>query len=67
MIFQDTEKNIFTLHTRNSTYQMKADPNGVLLHLYYGPRISNCDLSPLIRFADRGCSPNPAEVGNDRT
>ena len=67
MIFQDTEKNIFTLHTRNSTYQMKADPNGVLLHLYYGPRISNCDLSPLIRFADRGFSPNPAEVGNDRT
>ena len=67
MIFQDNEKNIFTLHTHNSTYQMQADTHGVLLHLYYGPRISDCDLSPLIRYADRGFSPNPAEAGNDRT
>ncbi len=67
MIFQDNEKNIFTLHTCNSTYQIQADAKGVLLHLYYGPKISDCDLSPLIRYADRGFSPNPAEAGNDRT
>ena len=29
---------IFTLHTDHSTYQMKADSYGNLLHLYYGDR-----------------------------
>ena len=32
------EKNLFTLHTDHSTYQMKADDLGYLLHLYYGER-----------------------------
>ena len=27
------EKNLFTLHTEHSTYQMKADSLGYLLHL----------------------------------
>ena len=67
MIIQDNEKRIFTLQTRNTTYQMKADRNGVLLHTYYGPKIRGGDLSRLIRYADRGFSPNPNEVGNDRT
>ena len=33
-------KRIFSLHTRNSTYQIKADRYGYLLHLYYGKKIS---------------------------
>ena len=37
MIVLDTEKRVFTLHTQNTTYQMKADENRVLLHTYYGP------------------------------
>lgn len=67
MIIQDNEKRLFTLQTRSTTYQIKADRNGVLLHTYYGPRLSGGDLSRLIRFADRGFSPNPNEAGNDRT
>ena len=30
--------NVFTLQTKNSTYQMKADSKGVLLHTYYGKK-----------------------------
>lgn len=67
MIIQDIKQRIFTLQTRNTTYQMKADKNGVLLHTYYGPKIGAYDLSRLIRFADRGFSPNPEEAGEDRT
>lgn len=67
MIIQDNKNRIFTLQTRNTTYQMKADPKGVLLHTYYGPRIAGGDLSRLIRYADRGFSPNPDEAGEDRT
>lgn len=31
--------NLFTLQTQNSTYQMKVDCHGVLLHTYYGKQI----------------------------
>ena len=37
MIALDQEKNLFTLHTQNTTYQMKADQFRVLTHTYYGP------------------------------
>ena len=67
MIIQDETKRIFTLQTCNTTYQMKADQNGLFLHTYYGPKIREGDLSRLIRYADRGFSPNPNEAGNDRT
>lgn len=67
MIIQDDKNRVFTLQTRNTTYQLKADENGVLLHTYYGPKIQSGDLSRLIRFADRGFSPNPNEAGTDRT
>ncbi len=67
MIICDDASRLFTLHTKNTTYQMKADEYGVLLHTWYGPRVSGGDLSCLIRCADRGFSPNPAEAGRDRT
>ena len=67
MIILDDKKRLFTIQTCHTTYQMKADCNGVLLHTYYGPRIQEGDLSRLIRFADRGFSPNPSEAGKDRT
>lgn len=67
MIALDQENKVFTLHTRNTTYQMKADANRVLLHTYYGPRLRGGDLSRLIQYADRGFSPNPSEAGDDRT
>ena len=67
MMIQDNKNRIFTLQTRNTTYQLKADSNGVVLHTYYGPKVRGGDLSRLIQFADRGFSPNPSEAGNDRT
>ncbi len=67
MIILDSEARLFTLQTRNTTYQMKVDEKGVLLHTYYGAKLQGGDLSRLIRFADRGFSPNPSQVGNDRT
>ncbi len=66
MIVLDEKSGIITLHTKNTTYQMKAGSHGVLLHTYYGPRIGDGDLSYLIRCTDRGFSPNPSEAGLDR-
>ena len=61
------QDQLFTLHTKNTTYQMKADRYRILLHTYYGRRVQADDLSYLIGYADRGASPNPAEAGHDRT
>ena len=66
MIAVDEQSRVFTLNTQSTTYQMKADQYGVLLHTYYGPRAEG-DLSYLIRYADRACAANPNEVGTDRT
>lgn len=67
MIEIDCGSRVFTLHTVNTTYQMKADRYNVLLHTYYGPRIGGGDLSYLIQYADRGFSPNPNQACSDRT
>lgn len=60
------ENRLFTLNTAHTTYQMKADRLGVLLHLYYGPKVSG-NLDYLLTYADRGFSVNPADAENDRT
>ena len=67
MIVLDRQRGLFTLHTRSTTYQMKVDDRGMLLHTYYGGRVDGADLSYLIREADRGFSPNPGEAGHCRT
>ena len=67
MIIYDDKSGTFTLHTRRTTYQMKADRYGVLLHLYYGPRVGEADLGYLLQYADRGFSPNPSGAGQDRS
>lgn len=56
------EEKIFTLHTRNTSYQMMADRFGFLLHLYYGPRAEG-RFDYLLPFGDRGFSGNPYEAG----
>lgn len=65
-IFYAKKDNIFTLHTKDATYQMKADRFGFLLHLYYGRRTKG-NMDYLLQFADRGFSGNPNDAGNDRT
>lgn len=56
----------FYLETRNTMYQMKADPYGVLKHLWYGKR-TGCDMEYLLDYPDIGFSGNIYEAGNDRT
>lgn len=65
-VIWNEEKKTFTLHTKNTTYQMQADQYGYLLHLYYGKRTGGC-MDYLLTYADRGFSGNPYEAGNDRT
>lgn len=65
-ILFDKEKQIFSLHTQSTTYQMKVDAYGFLLHLYYGARIQGYAEHMLV-YRDRGFSGNPYEVGEDRT
>lgn len=57
--------HIFTLDTEHTTYQMKVDKFGFLLHLYYGGKISG-NMDYLLTYYDRGFSGNPYDVGNDR-
>ena len=61
----DGEKRLFTMHTENTTYQMKADSFGTLLHVYYGERTDNSDKSYTICFNNRGFSGNPYEFGKE--
>ena len=46
---------IFSLHTKHSTYQMKVDRD-FLIHTYYGPYVGDSDMSYLARCIDRGFS-----------
>lgn len=60
------ENRIFTLDTAHTSYQMKVDDFGFLLHLYYGGRVYG-NMDYLLTCYDRGFSGNPSDVGNDRT
>ena len=66
MIRISEDQKLITLETLHSTYQMKIDQYGFLLHLYYGSKISG-DASILIVPRDHGFSGNPYDAGNDRT
>lgn len=64
-IVVEKQKHLFTLHTKNTTYQMKADRYGTFLHIYYGERTDDTDKSYTICFRDRGFSGNPYEIGKE--
>jgi alpha-galactosidase len=59
-------QNLFTLHTKNTSYQMKVDSKGVLLHTYYGKRMDDTDCSYTIAKFDRGFSGNIAGTEQER-
>lgn len=65
ILFQQDER-VFTIQTKQTTYQMKIDDFGYLLHLYYGGKISG-NMDYLLTFYDRGFSANPYDAGSDRT
>ena len=66
IIFKDKEWT-FSLHTKHTTYQMGVDKYHTLLHLYYGKRLEEPNMSYLLRYADVGFSPSPDDAGTDRT
>lgn len=57
---------VFTIHTQNSTYQMKVDDQKTLLHTYYGARADETDFSYLIGFQDRGFCGNVPGTEKER-
>ncbi len=61
-IIFEPNKKIFTLHTKNSTYQIQISKYGHLIHNYYGSKIENMDLSYLIQGINRGFSGSPYEA-----
>ena len=62
----DEKNQILTLHTKRTTYQMKIDAYGMLLHLYYGPRCEGT-MDYLLTYYDRsGFSGNIYDAGNNR-
>lgn len=65
-IFYQEDRKIITIDTISSTYQMKIDKYGMLLHLYYGKRIKG-DAEHLLQYLDRGFSGNLKEADGDRT
>ena len=60
ILFNEKAKTL-TLHTKNTSYQMKIGNLNYLLHLYYGPSIKDPDMSYQIMQYDRGFSGNPYE------
>lgn len=57
MIHFDEQTQCFYLHSRHSTYSMKVIEKGQLLHLYWGDRIPEWDLSYIHLFYNRSFSP----------
>ncbi len=64
-ITYNQKNRIFTLNTNHSTYQMKVDKFGILLHLYYGAKISG-DADYLLTCYDRGFSGSLYDMGDTR-
>ena len=57
---------LFSLETKNTLYQMTADEEGLLRHVYYGRKTAD-DMSYLHRRIDRPFSGNPYDRQNDRS
>ena len=66
-ICYDENAKTISIDTEHTTYQMKIGPYGVLLHTYYGKRISGEDMSYLFRYSDIGFSTAMGDAGMDRT
>lgn len=64
-VLYDGTKNTFNLNTKNTTYQMKIDSYGYLLHLYYGSYIED-STEYMLTYFDRSFSGNPYAAGDNR-
>ena len=66
-IVYNKKKKTITLHTTNTSYQLKIGNLNYVNHLYYGPYVRDDDLSYLICQYDRGFSGNPYDSLAERT
>lgn len=64
-IYYQKTNHLFTLDTAHTTYQMKVDNLGCLIHLYYGGKISG-NMDYLLTYYDRGFSGNLSDAEDDR-
>ncbi len=62
MIIYNEEKKTFTLQTKNTTYQIKIGEFGHLLHIYYGARLEDDDLSYMVPPRTRSFTTVPFDV-----
>lgn len=66
-IFYDSERKIFKLDAKDSSYVFMVGKGDFLLHLYYGSRIDAGDLSYLqVKVGTSSVSPNSADVDDWR-
>jgi alpha-galactosidase len=61
-IHYDTERQIFHLQSKNTSYVMQVIDGGYLTHLYWGSKIKSYNQSNPLLFIDRGFSPNPTPL-----
>lgn len=65
IIYSENDKT-YTIHTKSTTYQMKINPYGVMLHTYYGARIDGMDMSYTIRYdMEYPCVPKYESIKGD--
>lgn len=65
-IIFNRESQTLTLHTKETSYQIKMNEFGILIHTYYGPKINGDDMSYLVRTGDVGFSAALSDAKNDR-
>ena len=66
-IHANPQTGLFTLETAHTAYQLWADGQGVVHHLYYGPAVGAADLRGTEFCSDCGFSPQPAGMDAQRT
>ncbi len=62
-IIYHSDAKTFSLHTDNSTYQLRIDEFGILQHVYYGEKIIG-DAGYMIRYVSRGIGASISDAGN---
>ncbi|KRQ86516.1 Alpha-galactosidase [Caloramator mitchellensis] len=64
-IYFDSEKKVFHLKAKDTSYIMRIIRDGYLAHIYFGKAIKEYNIPDDLIYLDRGFSPNPYE--DDRT
>ncbi|MFI3212552.1 MAG: alpha-galactosidase [Eubacteriales bacterium] len=55
------KENVFKLDTKNTSYLLKITELGYVMHVYYGAKVEDMDLSEIYPYRGRAFSPNMAD------